>query len=425
MFHPNIRRPDTIAVLKVVALDLSAFVPDRISKPAKYFLVANILNGLGNGVFGVVIQLYLMTLGFGSMDLSSTFMMNSLGMLLMTLPAGVIADRYGRGSVFLAGMTATLVAFTLIMIGRTIEVLSIAWLLLGLGNATGSVLGPLYSSLFDNDDMDRAFGLQGAISIMSNAVGSLMGFIPPMMVRSYSLTLQRSYWLVLFIILMFFVAQLPLYYGAIRSSPEPKGNGLAPRFNLRSKAVVYKFSFLYTVQNIAFGFFSFFPYYVNTRFGVQSDALGALYFISRFVQAGSNAAAPKVAKRLGSVKTISLALGLTVPFWLMFPFAPNYLWVSVIYILRLLIGSFCNPLMPSLFYRLLYEEEKATANSLTTMASMGSNMVAPRIGGYLMENVSIDAPAYLGGALYLVYASSFYLLLSNEAEKEKSQSFEA
>ncbi|TRO47105.1 MFS transporter, partial [Candidatus Bathyarchaeota archaeon] len=413
---------DTIAVSEVGSLDLSAFVPDRISKPAKYFLAANVLNGLGNGVFGVVIQLYLMTLGFGSMDLGSIFMMNSLGMLLLTLPAGVIADRYGRGSVFMAGMIATFVAFTLIMIGRSIEVLSIAWLLLGLGNATGSVLGPLYSSLFDSEDMDRAFGLRGAIGILSNAVGSLVGFIPPMLVRSYGLTFQRSYWLVMLISVVFFLAQFPLYYRAIRSSPEPEGNGMGFRFNLRSKAVVYKFSFLYTVQNIAFGFFSLFPYYVNSRFGVQSDALGALYFASRFVQAGSNAAAPKVAKRLGSVKTISLALGLTVPFWLMFPFAPSYLWVSAIYVLRLFIGSFCNPLMPSLFYRLLYEEEKATANSLTTMASMGSNMVAPKLGGFLMENVSIDAPAYLGGALYLVYASSFYLLLNQEAEKTHQSS---
>ncbi len=406
-------------------LDLSAFVPDRVSKPAKYFLVASVLNGLGNGVFGVVIQLYLMTLGFGSMDLGSIFMMNSVGMLLLTVPAGVIADRYGKGRVFMAGMTVTMVAFALIMTGRSIEAMSVAWLLLGLGNATGSVLGPLYSSLFDNEDMDRAFGLRGAIGIMSNALGSLVGFIPPMMVRSYGFTLQHSYWLVMLISMVFFLSQLPFYYGAIRSSPEPDGNGEGFRFNLRSKGVVYKYSFLYTVQNIAFGsFFGLFPYYVNTKFGVQSDALGALYFASRFVQAGSNAMAPRVAKRLGSLKTISIALGLTVPFWLMFPLAPTFLWVSVVYILRLLIGSVCNPLMPSLFYRLLHEEEKATANSVTTMVSMGSNVVAPKLGGYLMENVSIDAPAVLGGGLYLVYASSFYLLLRNEVEKEQTQSFE-
>ena len=399
-------------------MDLSAYVPERIPHSARYFLVASALNGLGNGVFGVVIQLYLMTLSFGSKDLGSIFMMNSVGMLLLTLPAGIIADRYGRGRVFMAGTIVSWVAIALVMTGRSIEVLSVAWFLLGLGNATGTVLGPFYSSLFDSEDMDRAFGLRGAIGIMSNALGSLMGFIPPALVSRHGYSLQHSYWLVMLLSLVFFLADLPFYYWAIRSSPEPDKNGEGFRFNLKSKGVVIKFSFLYTIQNIAFGFFGLFPYYVNTKFGVQSDALGGLYFISKFVQAGSSAVAPRIAKKLGSLKTMSLALGLTVPFWLMFPLAPTFLWISVVYILRLLLGSVCNPLMPSLFYRLLHEEEKATANSLTTMVSMGSNVVGLKLDGYLMENVSIDAPAILGGGLYLVYASSFYLLLRNEEGEE-------
>jgi predicted MFS family arabinose efflux permease len=382
--------------------------------------MANVLNGIANGVFGVVIQLYLMTLGFGSVDLGSIFMMSPMAMLILTVPAGVIADRYGRGRVFMAGMTVTMVAFALVMTSRSIGLLSVAWLLLGVGNATGSVMNPLYSSLFDDEDMDRAFGLQGAIYILCNALGSLVGFVPLMLVSKYGFTLQHSYWLVMLIAMAFFLADLPFYYLAIRSSPEPEGNGEGFRFNLKSKDVVVKFSFLYMIQNIAFGFFGLFPYYVNTKFGVQSDALGGLYFISGFVQAGGNAVAPRVAKRLGSRKTISLALGLTVPFWLMFPIAPSFLWVSVIYILRLSIASISNPLMPSFFYRLLHEDEKATANSVTTMAATASNVVSPRLGGYLMENVSLEAPPVLGGGLYLIYASSFYLLFRNEGEDEGS-----
>ena len=131
--------------------------------------MANVLNGFANGVFGVVIQLYLMTLGFGSVDLGSIFMMSPMAMLILTVPAGVIADRYGRGRVFMAGMTVTMVAFALVMPSRSIGLLSVAWLLLGVGNATGSVMNPLYSSLFDDADMDRAFGLQGAIYILCNA----------------------------------------------------------------------------------------------------------------------------------------------------------------------------------------------------------------------------------------------------------------
>lgn len=399
-------------------LSLRSIVPDRVSTPAKYFLFAGVLNGFGNGIFGVVIQLYLMTLGFKSSALGSIFMMNSIGMVLLTLPAGILADRYGKGKIMIFGFVVTGLAFLLILTGTSIEMFSLAWFLLGLGNATGTVFGPLYSSLFDRRDMDRAFGLRGFINILCNSVGSLMGFVPPMLVDRYGFSLQSSYWILLAIGTGFFFVQMPFYLMVLRGVDEPKGQQ-GFKFNLRSKGVVAKFSILYTIQNLALGsFFGLFPYYVNTKFGAQSDALGALYFASRFIQAGGNAVAPRIAKRMGTLKTVSAALGLCTPFWLMFPLAPNFTWISIVYISRLSIASLCNPLIPSLFFRLFYEDEKATANSITTIVSMGSNIIAPKLGGHLMQHVSLDFPPLMGAGLYSLYATSYYFLLRNEKEKE-------
>ena len=108
-----------------------------------------------------------------------------------------------------------------------------------------------------------------------------------------------------------------------------------------------------------------------------------------------------------------------VPFWFMSPFAPSYAWISVIYSCRLGIASLGNPLAPSLMFRLLYEDEKATANSVITTVSMLSNAAGPRLGGYLMENVSIDLPPMICGGIYIVYGSLFYLFLRNEPFKEQ------
>jgi predicted MFS family arabinose efflux permease len=67
--------------------------------------------------------------------------------------------------------------------------------------------------------------------------------------------------------------------------------------------------------------------------------------------------------------------------------------------------------------KLLYDEEKATASSITSMASQGSNIVAPWLGGQLMEQVSLDFPVYLGAGLFAIYGASHYLLRRNEKEK--------
>ncbi len=42
-------------------MDVSSYVPERMSAPARHFLTGS---GLGNGIFRVCIQLYLVSLGF-------------------------------------------------------------------------------------------------------------------------------------------------------------------------------------------------------------------------------------------------------------------------------------------------------------------------------------------------------------------------
>lgn len=398
-------------------IEISSYLPEKVSPPARRFLTASIFNGIGNGIFGVVLQLYIISLGFSGSQLGSIFMWSSVGQLLLTVPAGLLADRVGKKKVILTGFLFSGIAMLLLITGRTIFHFSLAWLLLGLGNSASSLFGPLYSSFFDHDDMDKAFGLQGFVNIASNAIGSLLGLIPPILVSQWAITLSRSYWYLLVFAIFIFYSTLPIY-NSVLSSAEITKKSAGERSPLRSRGVVLKFSLLYTIQNIAFGsFFGLFPYYVNRKFGVESDSLGILFSVVSIVRAGANMIAPKIASRLGTLRTVSYALAFTVPFWLLFAVAPSFLWISLVYIIRFAISSVCNPLMPSLFYKLLYEDEKATANSITQTASMVSNIVAPKLGGFMMENIHIDSTALMGGGLYALYSLSFYTLLRNEIPK--------
>jgi len=399
-------------------MDFRTFAPDRVSTPAKLFLLAMIFNGVANGVINVVLQLYLMSMGFESAALGTLSMMNPIGAALLTIPMGILADRYGKGRILLFGFLMVALQQIILLTARSIELLMLGFLFIGVANATGAVIGPLFASFFDSKDLDRAFGLMGFLNILSISGGSLVGFVPPLLVANYGYSLQSSYWILLAASSLFLFAMLPLLVMAIRSVEESKKTGERPRFNLRSKGVVAKFSFLNIISSIGLGtFFSFLPYYVNKKFGAESGALGTLYFVSNFIQAGSNIIAPRISQKLGTLKTIVASLSLATPFYLLMPLAPNFTWLSALYILRIGIANICSPLTSSLFLKLLYDEEKATANSITMMASYGGNIVAPKLGGQLMEQVSLDLPAYLGSGLYAIYAVSYYFLLRNEKEK--------
>ncbi len=394
-------------------MSLKSFMPDRIPTSAKLFLIASVLNGIGNGMFNVVGQLYLISLGFESAALGTMFMMNPLGAAILTIPAGVLADRYGKKKVMISGFLLIGFSITLMLIAKTVEMFMIAFFLIGLSNATFVVLTPLYSSFFDHEDMDRAFGLWGFLNIITMSLGSLIGFIPPMLVSNYGFSLLSSYWTVIAAAAAIVLVQTPFYIMSIREVVEPKNqNGF--KFTLESRGVVAKFFILSLLSMVGANvFFNLFPFYVNSKFGIESDALGTLYFISNFVSAGANAIAPRVSKRLGTLRTIAVMIGLATPFYLMIPIASSFVWLSALYILRLGFRTTADPLIGSLFMRLLQDDEKSTANSIRQMAFQGGGVLAPWLGGRLMET-SLDLPVFVGVSIYAAFASLFFILLRKE-----------
>jgi len=48
---------------------------------------------------------------------------------------------------------------------------------------------------------------------------------------------------------------------------------------------------------------------------------------------------------------------------------------------------------------------------------MVRNIVAPRLGGHMMENIHIESTAIMGAGLYALYSAFVYLLLRNEKPK--------
>jgi MFS family permease len=394
-------------------LNLSSFAPERLSTPSKLFLVGAIFNGIGNGVFNVVAQLYLSSIGFGGASLGSIFMMNALSAAILTIPMGVLADRIGMKKMMLLGLSTILASVSIILFSTSIEMLMLAFLLIGIGNAAAVIFSPLYSSFFDREDMDKAFGLWGSLNILTMSLGSLLGFVPPYLVNNFGLSFRKAYWAFLAFGAVFFVAQYFFYVMSTRGLEEaPKKAGLS--LNISSRGFVVKFSLIALVSSVAFGvFFGLFPYYVNQKYAIQSDALGTLFFASNLVSAAAQAVAPRVSKRFGALKTIAMTIGLAAPFYLLIPIAPSFTVLSVLYMMRLSFAAMAQPLMSSTFMKNLHDDEKSTANSIRMMSMQGGSVVGPWLGGQLMDNVSMELPAFLGGGLYVALALLTLFLFRN------------
>jgi MFS family permease len=369
-----------------------------------------ILSGLGDGILMVVAQLYFVSLGIESAALGTIFMLQFAATAVLTIPSGLLADRYGRFKVLTAGLFLFSAGMILFLTAKTIEVFGLSMILFGSSNATFVVLDPLYSFFFDDADMDRAFGLMTFLYTLSIAVGTLFGYIPPLLVGRLGQSLERSYWSLILVAMGFFLIRVPFVLFSTRGSIEPNRKR-STKLHLQSKSVVVKFSILNIIHQIGYNIlFGLFPFYVNKKFGVGSDALGTLFFVSFFVSALANFLAPRASGKWGTLNTIILSFGLSAPFYFILSLAPNFKWLSTIYIIRRGIANLWSPLATSMFMKLLQPGEKATANSIILTTKKVSEASGNWLGGQIMQT-SLNTPFYMGTGLYIINAVLFYVLL--------------
>jgi MFS family permease len=394
---------------------LGGVMPSRLERNAKMFLSGAVINGVSNGVFNAILQLYLASFGFDGQGLGTIIMMNALTATVLTIPCGVLADRVGKRKMILMGFVAVSLSMITFFLARSIQGFALSFAFIGVSNAAATVYTPLYSSFFEKDDMDKAFGLYGLINISAMSLGSLVGYVPPHMVNAFGITLNAAYRYAMASAGALFVLQYLFIYSSSRGVEEHLSREL--RFNLKSKWLVLKICGIGLLGNIAGGImFSLFPYYVNRKYGVASAGLGTLFFVSNLAMALSKGTAASFAKRLGGMKSITFGIGLSAVFLLLMPLSPSFGVLAVFYVLRMGTRFMSDPLITSMFMRSISEDEKSTANSLRMISMNGGGAVSPLLGGALIERAGLDTPAFIGGALTLLVAVLYPLLLGREAD---------
>lgn len=391
-------------------------MPSKLSLNAKLFLAGGLINGFSNGVFNAVLQLYMVSLGYNAQNLGFIFMMNSLASTFLAVPAGLLGDRYGKKKMIIIGSIAVTTSMILFFMAQTVEIFALAFLLIGVSNASGTVFTPLYASFFDDDEMDKAFGLWGLLNISAMSLGSLMGYMPPLLVSTIGISISASYRYTMMLAGSLFVFQNFFYIMSCKGVKESLSERF--RFNLKSRNVVIKICLITLLINVAGGImFSLFPYYVNKKFGVESAALGTLFFVSNLFMAFSKGAAATFSRRLGGMRSITVGITLSALFFIALPLSPSFGFLSLMFVLRQGTRFMSDPLISSLFMRSLAEDEKSTANSIMTISMNGGGAISLWLGGTLMEKVSLDSPAFIGGASTILAAALIPLILRKEAEK--------
>lgn len=382
-----------------------------ISKDARLTIVAWMFWAFGFGVNDVLFNLYLLEAGFGE-DFLGFFL--SIAMFLsggLAILAGMIADRYSRKRILLAGYVTVFFALFIQYSTLIPTYLLFSQLLYGIGYGfIGVCWQPYTVSVSTEEERVHVFSVRFAFFLVASLLGSLIGgFLPTLWTNlGFAVDLLTAYrfslWTALIPFALGVLTIIPMTVDRVENKPRRFGFG-----NVRNRSFIGKYAFAWTVSGLGAGLFvHFFNVFFSSAFSVDSATIGIIFAINTVVMAAGNFASPAIVDRFGKLGTIIWFQVLSVPFLIVLSWSPLLSIAIIGYVGRALFMNIAWPVMDVFYLEGLNKEEQSTAMGVINTGDSLSRAIGLNIGGWLLASGFLRAPFAWAVVLYSASIVLFY-----------------
>jgi MFS family permease len=370
-------------------------------------LLARALRALGDGCMAVLLPAYLLALGFGTLEVGLISTATMLGSALATLAVGTWGHRCAGGQLLrlAAGlMVATGVGFA--ALGSFGPLLLVAFVgTLNPSSGDVSVFLPLEHAALAGAAPGHArtalFARYSVIGAVGAAVGALASAVPDALtgVGFARLDALRAMFLG-YGALGLIVGRLYRRLPARSNAAAPDAAPLGP-----SRAIVVRLALLFSVDAFAGGLVvnALLALWLFQRFGLGLAQAGQFFFWAGLLNAASQLAAPRLARRIGLLNTmvfthipanLCLVLAALAP---NLPLALGLLWV------RSALSQMDVPTRTAYVMGVVTPAERAAAASFTAVPRSLAGALSPSLAGALFAAGWISAPLVGCGLLKIAY----------------------
>ena len=391
-----------------VAVTAREFTPN-----ARLFLLATLLSWVGLAVNQVVFNLYLVEAGYGADFIGAVTSMMGVGMAATALPAGWMADRFGRRACLLAGAVAVAAA----LLGRSLSLsagaLFTSTLLVGAGQALITIAASPFM-IENSEEFERThlFSMHFVVVLLGGLLGNLMGGeLPGLFTRQLRRSRPRR--------------STPT---AGRWSP-----GLSPRrfrrgpssccarppptsarpSSRRGRATTRNCSSRLGFNFLVVGFgagliMPFFNLYFSQRYGASAGQIGLYFSVAQVLTLAATLTGPLLARRMGKLKAVTVLQLVSLPFLVTLGFETT-LAVSVIaFWLRSVFMQMSSPLVTSYAMEQIPPALRARAQAIDNMCWYLGWAASSAVSGQIMARFGFAWPYYLTAICYGASALMFW-----------------
>ena len=384
----------------------------HFSRAARHYLAAEFLAWTGHGIFSVLFNLYLVEAGAGEAFVGRAIAASGMGTVAAALPAGWLADRWGRRRTLILGAVLDGLGLLLRASSTHPSLVIGASFLAGMGQSFFQIAAaPFLTDHSTPRERTHLFSTFFACALLAGVFGNALGGLLPTLIRAVvpAASWFLAYRGVLVVgALASAAAALPLL--ALRGLAEPRPHADAAVPTPHETRRLWPIALNAALIGAGAGFvIPFMNLYFKNRFACSSAQIGVFFGVAQVCTAAATLAAPALARRFGKLRTAVAAELLSLPFLVtlggerLLPVAVGAFW------LRATFMQASTPLLQAFVMEVLPPTLRARSTSLNNMVWNLGWAGSATLSGVVLEHYGDAVPFYLTASLYLVAAVTFYL----------------
>ncbi len=389
-------------VLKVYAERLRAFHTN-----ARLYLAYVVLSGAARGVFRLLFNFYVLSLGFDEALLGRLITVNNLTALVVALPVGYLADLLGRKRSLLLSALGMALSVVGMVVWPSVPAFYAMNILSGVAQSLGGVtMAPFLMENSGEQERTYLFSFSSGLQMASAFVGNWVGGYLPSWVGGFfrvSAMSSRAYGGSLFLVGM--VASLglvPLLFLHTPHLARTERSVFAPLSYARQHpALLGRLILPMWITSIGAGLIMPFMNVFFREVHHQPDpVIGSLFAWGSLAMGAGLLIAPVLADRIGKIQLVVLSQAFSIPFLVLLGFAP-WFWLSAgAYYVRLALMNMSSPVYQTFVMEHVEADARATVASLVSMSWSFGWAFSPVVSGWLQVHYGFGPPFAGTIALY-------------------------
>lgn len=389
---------------------------DRVkafSPNARLYLSSVVFLGAAIGVYRLLFNFYVLSLGYDQALLGTLVTTSSLTALIAAMPLGYLIDMIGQKRALIFGASAMITAILIMVLFPSAGMFVAMSVLLGLGQSlNGVAMGPFLMENSGEKERTYLFSFSSGLMMASAFVGNWIGgYLPSWMggLLDTSPTSPLAYGWSLGAIAVIAVGGLaPLFFIRPVVLDHDKRSMFAPiQFFTRNTRLLSRLILPMLVTSLGAGLIMPFMNVFYRQVHHQPDpVIGAMFAWGSLAMGIGLLAAPPLADRFGKIQVVVVTQALSIPFLFMMGFAPYYYLSAIAYYIRLTLMNMSGPVYQTFVMEKVDPSARATVASLVSMANNVGWAFSPQISGWLQVKYGFD-PAF--AATIVLYMVSIYL----------------